>query len=144
MTTIRQGVRAARAEKNARSRDKSISLDDMKKEVRVTQGMYQQENTFINEGIPRSGSRDRLTNDTPPAGAFDGSNTDFTLSLPVRNNDLQVSHMHTVGPSLETLTRTSNPAPAAGSFWFDGVNLVRLGTAPSPTDNIVVVYSTTR
>lgn len=144
MTTIRQQTRISRATRNQRAADKGVSLDNLKKENRSTQALAKDITMLTNESIPRLGSRQRLIQEDPPAGAFDGVNKDYTLSEKVLFNDLKVGHMKASGPSYTRLDRTSSTAPAAGQFYFDGVSLIRVGEAPQPTDNLVVTYATER
>lgn len=144
MTTIRQSVRAARAARNKRAADKGVSLDNLKRENRSTQTLLKDVTMLTNESIPRTGNRQRLAQEDPPSGAFDGVNTDYILAERVLNNDLRVNHMKVSGPSAIRLDRTTSTAPAAGQFYFDGVSLVRVGEAPQPTDNLVVTYATER
>lgn len=146
MSTHRQDVRDAEAARLKRAVDKGITVDNLRKEDRTSQGMQEQISTFINEAIPRGGSRQRLVCENPPSGAIDGSNTDFTLEDEVLFNDLQVVLVVQNGVTgvPNRLDRTTSPAPAGGRFYFDGINLLRLGDIPQPGDGLFVTYATKR
>lgn len=141
--THRQNVRDERAALNVRAKDKRISVDDIRKEKRQADSVNRQVSTFVNEPTPRL-ARERLQDDVPPAGAFDGTNKDFTISSTVLGGNLFVYLTVQSTGTTEKLTRTSSPAPASGSFFFDDVQTIRLGDAPGPMDMVIVTYLTPR
>jgi len=141
--THRQDVREARAAITKRAHDKRISIDDIRREKRQPDAVFRQVNQMVSEPTPRL-ARERLVSDIPPDGAFDGSNQNFDISSTVLGNNIIVLHTVQATGTTTKLTRTSSPAPAAGSFYFDDVQTVRVGTAPAASDMLVVIYLTPR
>lgn len=143
MATPRQNVRDRRAERNQRARDKRISIDDLKKENRSSDTLNRQVGTLVNEPTPRL-ARERLQDDIPVLGAFDSTNIEFSISSTVLGNNIFVYHTVAATGTTTKLTRTTSPAPAGGSFYFDNVQTIRVGDAPAPADALFAVYLSPR
>lgn len=144
----RQELRTRRSELNARSKQKGINIDDLRKENRSPGALNAQVHLLTNEPSGRL-SRERLREDFPLIGAFDGINMEFTITAPVLasvigglGTNIRVYHTVQSTGTTTALTRTSHPAPAAGSFWFDGVQTVRVGEPPGVMDALFAVYVT--
>lgn len=144
----RQDLRTRRAELNARSKQKGINIDDLKKENRSPAALSAQVHLLTNEPSGRL-SRERVREDFPVIGSFDGINKEFTITAPVLasvvggvGTNIRVYHTVQSTGTTTALTRTAHPAPSAGSFWFDGVQTIRVGEAPQIMDALFAVYLT--
>jgi hypothetical protein len=98
---------------------------------------------LINNATPRT-SEQLLVVDAPPAGAFDGVNTVFTLSGPVAGQNLGVTHHRTASNTALTLTKTQDNPPGADSFLFDVNDPTHftVGTPPQSGDMLVATFKT--
>lgn len=96
---------------------------------------------IINEATPRT-SEELLVTDAPPEGAFDSSNTVFTLSGAVAGQNIAVTFHDDSAHTARPLTKTNQNPPPADGFFFDVSNPTEIvvGTPPAPEDMLVVVY----
>lgn len=97
---------------------------------------------LINNATPRT-SEEQLREDAPPAGAFDGVNTVYTLSGPVAGQNLRVVHGKTGSNTLPLIKTVQNPPPA-NHFFFDVNDPTHfvVGTPPQVGDILVATFRT--
>lgn len=139
--SYRDGIRARQAVKNQQVRNLGVNVEDIRKESRSTQAVGTMLSRTINESFPTEG-HERLYSDDFAGGTFDGTNQDFTLTRRVLGQNIRVWQVIQNVGTLQPLTRTSNPAPSAGQFYFDGLTLVRVGTPPAALDGLLAAFVT--
>lgn len=139
--SYRDGIRARQAVTNSQVRNQGHNVEDIRKESRSSQAQGTMLVRAMNESFPTEG-HERLYSDDFATGTFDGTNQEFTLTRRVLGQNIRVWHVLQSVGTLQPLTRTSNPAPSAGQFWFDGIFTVRVGTPPSALDGLLAAYVT--
>lgn len=141
MSGPRDTVTAARAQMIAIAKARGIDLQDILRESRDPRQVDYQLGQVLNGSMPTTG-RAIMQCDLPPVGVFDGLNTDYTLSRQPLGLRLTVLWVNQATGTLTKLERSSNPAPPAGSYYFDGAVTIRLGVAPATADNVAAIYDT--
>ena len=98
---------------------------------------------LINNSTPRSTS-EVLIEDAPPAGAFDGGNTTFTLSAPVAGQNVRGTWHNSTTNTLVSLKKSNVNPPAADGFYFtpNSPTTVIVGTPPQAGDMLVFTFKT--
>ena len=137
----RDTVRSTKATRDAAIRQRGINIEDIRKESRTTQAVGGMLTRALNESSPTQG-HERLYDDDFVGQVFDGTNADYTLTRRVLGQNVKLLHVVQASGSALRLTKTTNPAPSAGQFWFDGFFTVRVGTAPAALDGLVATYIT--
>lgn len=139
--SYRDGIRARQAVTNSQVRNQGHNVEDIRKESRSSQAQGTMLVRAMNESFPTEG-HERLGNDDFAGGTFDGTNQDFTITRRVLGFNIGVDHFVQASGTLVPLVRTTNPAPSAGQFYFDGFFTVRVGTPPSALDALKAWYVT--
>lgn len=141
MATIREKARTAKATRDVAVRGVGVNIDDIRKETRSAQSVGAQLTRQLNEA-PQTVGHERLQTDDFVGQVFDGTNNEFTISRRVFGYNIALKHVVQATGSGFRLDRTSNPAPSAGQFWFDGLFTVRVGTPPAALDGLWADYIT--
>ena len=139
--SYRDTIRQQHATKDAAIRQLGINVDDIRKESRTRGAVQAMTTRLMNESTNTAG-HERIAEDDFATGVFDGINQDYTLTRRVLGQNILCTHYVEVSGSKTRLTRTTNPAPSAGQFYFDGFFGVRVGTAPQPLDALAAQYIT--
>jgi hypothetical protein len=139
--TIRDDVREKQATLAARADVLGKNIGDVRRETCGTGGFAAQITRAINEPTPTAG-HERLGWDDFAGQTFDGTNQDFTLSQRVLGQNIMGWHIIQATGTAQPLTKTTNPAPSAGQFYFDDRFTVRVGTPPSALDGLIFAYVT--
>jgi hypothetical protein len=140
--TYRDDIRQELATKAAAAKKLGINIDDIRKETRHTGGVNAQITRAVNEPTPTEG-HERIFAEDFADGVFNGTNQQYTLTRRILGQNLLVWHVVQASGSILRLERTSNPAPSAGQFYFDGVFTIQVGTAPATLDSLVAAGVTT-
>lgn len=139
MPNYRDAIRSNVAEVGGASQNLGKSVDDIRRESRGTQATSAQLIRSVNDSIPTLGN-ERIYEDDFADGVFDGTNQDYTISKRVLGRNILGTHYVQATGSKMRLTRTTNPAPSAGQFYFDDFFLVRVGTPPAALDALAFQY----
>lgn len=140
--TIRERLLAYRHGVARRYQELGGKLADVRREKRGERTVGLMLTKGINTALPYPG-RERQVVDNPVLGSFDGINLEFTLSQDVENAaNLAVGVVTQSTGTVNFPTRTDHPAPASGSFWFDGDQTIRIGQGDieSAADRVFAVY----
>ena len=138
----RDEVRTARKLLNQKGTKLGIVMDSERQQPGANQRTLSFSTLkLINDQTPRT-DREQLQLDDPPAGAFNGGNTAFTLSRPVTGLNIHVIWGDSATPQTLPLVKSNTNPPAAGEFFFDpnDPTHITVGTPPQPTDRLVAVY----
>jgi len=141
MPGYRDAVRTKQAESAAASKKQGGNVDDVRRESRGSQATGAMLIRNVNDSTPTQG-HERLATDDFVGQVFDGTNTEFTISRSVLGQNIALVRIDQASGSLIRLDKTTNPAPSANQFWFDGFFTVRVGTPPQPLDGILAYYVT--
>jgi len=146
MATHRDEVRAARSAVNRRAQELGINMDAERRKPGSNQRMLTHDALkLINDITPRT-TREQQQVDDPPAGAFNGVNTTYTLSAPCVGANIDVIWGDMNAPRQLVLVKSSANPPAAGEFFFDlnAPTVIVLGTPPQNGDSLVAVFRVER
>jgi hypothetical protein len=134
--TYRDEVMDKLAERSARANELGKNIDDLRKETRTTGGLLAQLTRGNNTPTPTAG-HERLYAIDFATAVYNGTNVQFTVQREVLGENILLWHVVQASGSVTRLERTSNPAPSAGQFYFDGLFTVRVGTAPQALDALL-------
>lgn len=137
--SYRDDVRTNCATRDARVRSRGKNIEDIRKESRSNKSTGAMTTRLMNETTPTLG-HERHGFDDFVGQAFDGSNTDYTLSHRVLGQNINVWLIVQVSGSLIRLTRTTNPAPSTNQFFFDNLFTIRVNPAPQALDGLLAAY----
>jgi hypothetical protein len=147
MTTLREKVRAARADVLRVAGELGINVDEERKQEGANIKTLTHDATkLINEPVPIV-ARSRQIIDNPVLGTFNGANTTFTLTFPVSGNEIQVIYGKASAITTTPLTRGASNPPPTNSFYFDGTvnkQTIIVNPAPQVADALMAIYSTDR
>lgn len=140
--SIRERLRAYRTGVYTRAQQLGVKVADVRREKRGARTVSHMLTQLINDAAPVPG-RERLVIDNPVGGSFDGINLEFTLSQSCASPaNLAVGVVTQSTGTVNFPTRTDHPAPASGSFWFDGDQIIRIGQGDitDAADRVFAVY----
>jgi hypothetical protein len=140
----RDTARIRRAETFAAAKALGINLDEERQAGNLDQrGLAVRAGELISSSVPHQ-DRQRLVRDSPPQGTFDGVNQTFTLSGVVWGLNIVVDYVNFATGVHTPLTRTDNPVPGAGTFYFnvDTPTQIVVGTPPQSGDALVATFLT--
>lgn len=137
----RDTVRTKKATRDAAVRKIGVNVDDIRKESRGASSVGAMLSRQLNEATPTAG-HERIYDDDFVGQVFDGTNNEYAISRRVLGENIIVKHVVQASGSGVRLEKTSNPAPSAGQFWFDGLFTIRVGTAPAALDGLWAAYIT--
>ncbi len=146
MATSRDVVRAARHEDYQAAAEVGIDMEAERSKIGSNQRTLAYDAVkLLNDPTPRT-TREQLQVDDPPAGAFNGSNTQFQLSAPVIGENIVVIWHDSASTTQWVLTKGNANPPATHEFFFDRntPDEIIVGDAPLTTDSLVAVYKTER
>lgn len=140
--TFREKLRAYRATVHGTARAQDVLVDDIRREQRSESLVGKQVTDIMNTTAPTP-RRGRLMLDNPVLGTFDGLNLEFTLSeRPEGASNIVVGVVTAASGTVNFPTRGTHPAPGSGSWWFDGLQTIRIGAGDitAPQDRVFAVY----
>src|SRR5712672_4446663 len=139
MANHRDEVRTARKLLNQKGTKLGITMESERTQPDSTQRTLSfQTLKLINDQTPRT-NREQLQLDDPPAGAFNGGNTAFTLSRPVTGLNIHVIWGDSATPQTLPLTKSNTNPPVSGEFFFDPGDPIHIvvGNPPLATDRLI-------
>jgi hypothetical protein len=142
--TARDNLRTARQKIINECVRLGINLDEERRRFGGnTKALLVAARNLVNNATPR-GSTELLVEDAPPAGAFDGVNTTFTLSAPASGQNIRGQWHNSASNVLITLKKSNANPPAADGFYFspNTPTTVIVGTPPAADDMLVFTYKT--
>lgn len=137
--SYRDTVRTNQAARDFKVKQRGINIDDIRKESRSTKSTGAMTTRLMNTTTPTPG-QERHGYDDFAGQAFDGTNTEYTLSHRVLGQNINVWRIEQSTGSLIRLTKTTNPAPSTNQFWFDNLFTVRVNPAPQMLDGLLAAY----
>jgi len=138
----RDEVRTARRILNNKATTLGITMDSERQQPGANQCTLSfQALKLVNDATPRA-DREQLQLDDPPAGAFNGGNTAFTLSRPVTGLNIHVIWGDSATPQTLPLIKSNTNPPTTGEFFFDPGDPTHIvvGNPPLATDRLIAIY----
>lgn len=138
----RDEVRAERTIINDRLKELGVSMDAERSKSGTNPRTLAVEGLkLINDATPRFDSR-QIQVDDPPAGAFNGVNTEFQLSDRVQGLNIAVIWHDQQSNQKWVLTRSSANPPLNREFFYDRSvpTEIVVGNPPNAGDGLVAVF----
>lgn len=143
MPNYRDAIRTSEAAFANVASGLGIDLSDMRLDSRKALATGAVITRLANAPTPTPGAG-RLANDDFAGQVYNGTNNEFTISQSVAGQNIGVDWIEQSTGTLWPLTKTTNPAPSALQFWFDGEFTIRVGTPPGALDGLKAWYLTAR
>lgn len=138
----RDDVRAERAIVNERLKELNVDMEsERSKPGSDTRTLTYDGLKLINDDTPRV-TRTRIRFDDPPAGAFNGVNTQFDLTDAVVGDNIVVVWHDSVLNQKWVLAKSNANPPLNHEFFFDNATptIIIVGNPPTSGDGLVATY----